>query len=174
MSKIFIFMSLLLISNPILADDFGANKVDEGGQYAHGALGFGKGGIAIGGDYEYGLDASLGAGGLFRYYSGMNTTGGSAPRIFLIGGFIRPHWNRNKWDFYFSPGLGFSMVKLSTSTISDDETLLTPLISTGTSWSFTENMSIGVESTTIYGITTDAWRGPISQDFMAKFKLSLN
>lgn len=177
MSKYFflgLLFGLFLQINPIFADDFGANKFDEGGQYIHGALGFGEGGLALGADYEMGLEANLGVGGLVRYYSGMNTTEGSAPRIFFAGGFVRPHWNRNKWDFYFSPGLGFSLVKLSTSTISDDESLLTPITSIGTSWAFSDSMSIGVEMTTIYGITSDAWRGPISQDFMAKLKLSLN
>ena len=174
MSSTFLFLGLLLLSNPVFADDFGANKVDEGGQYLHAALGFGQGGIAMGADYENGLEASVGWGGLFRFYSGLNATTGSEPRIFFLGGFVRPHWNRNKWDFYFSPGIGFSMIKLTTPVISDSETLLTPIFSIGTSWAFSNTMSIGMESTTIYGITSDQWRGPISQDVMAKFKISLN
>ncbi len=173
MSKFF-FLGLLFLANPVLADDFGANKVDEGGQYLHAALGFGNGGMGLGADYEIGLEPSVGWGGFFRYYSGMDAPPYSAPRIFFVGGFIRPHWNRNKWDFYFSPGLGFSMVKLSTATLSDSETLLTPTTSLGVSWAFSNTMSLGIESTSIYGITSDQWRGSISNDYMVKFKLTLN
>jgi len=60
MSSKFLFLALLLTSNPAFADDFDANKVDEGGRYLHAALGFGAGGIALGADFETGLESSVG------------------------------------------------------------------------------------------------------------------
>ncbi len=162
----------ILTASILLALPFSASAEDMGTSVS-GLVGFGQGGIGLGADYEMTVEPNVGWGGMFRYYSGLNDLTNAAPKIFFFGAFVRPHWNRGNWDFYFSPGIGFSMAKLETPAISDSETLITPILSLGTAWAFSDSMSLGVETTTIYGITDDDWRGPISVDYMVKLRVKL-
>lgn len=170
MKKTLFTTLLILAANSAVAFDLIKYRVEDRAKYIQGALGFGRGGIALGADYEMGIDQDLTWGGQFRYYTENTATGVSAPKIIHIGAFIRPHWVRGAWDFYTSPGAGLSFVSNPTKS----ETLITPTIAFGTSYAFTQALTIGVETTTIYGITSDSFRGEISQDYMFKMRFRID
>ncbi len=143
-------------------------RVEDGGQYIQGALGFGLGGIGMGADYEIGLPEDLSWGGMLRFYP-ENTTA-SAPKTLHIGAFIRPHWPRGSWDFYTNFGAGITTV----SNTARSETLVTPTIGIGTSLALTQSIALSIESLTLYGITSDYFRGPVNTDYMFKLRFRLN
>ncbi len=157
MKKFLLISFAILFTHLSIAQaEFAKYRIDDGSQYVHGLLGFGAGGISLGADYEMGMDQNVGWGGSLRYYP--ENTATTATRIFYLGAFIRPHWPRNSWDFYISPGAGLSMAKRK----DDSETLITPSLAIGTSYAFSQSLTVGVESMTIHGITSDKFRGVIS------------
>ncbi len=143
-------------------------RIDEGGQYIQGALGFGPGGIGLGGDYELGLANEVTWGGMLRFYP-ENTTAGKS-KVLHVGAFIRPHWMRGPWDFYTNLGAGIT----TASDPTHSETMVTPTIGIGTSLALTQSIALSVESLTVYGITADFYRGPFNTDYMFKMRFRLN
>lgn len=143
-------------------------RIDEGDQYIQGALGFGPGGIGMGGDYEIGLANDLTWGGMLRFYP--ENTSAAKAKVLHVGAFIRPHWIRGSWDFYTNMGAGIT----TASNPTHNETLVTPTIGIGTSLAITQSIAISIESLTIYGITADAFRGPFNTDYMFKIRFRLN
>ncbi|MCC7403582.1 MAG: hypothetical protein IT288_04210 [Bdellovibrionales bacterium] len=133
---------------------------------AYATLGFWEGGLVIGGEYEYAFDRTFGLGGLARYYSKDNDKG--APSIFVLGGFVRPHFNRREWDLYVSPGFNLMMIDSQR----DDETVLGPSITLGLLYQGGRSVAFGIDSTSFAGWFNDDFRGVILTDVMAKARFS--
>lgn len=140
----------------------------EGKHSIHGALAFTKGGeIAIGADYEYGYDRTYGLGAMFRMIQDDTDTG--APGITLLGGFVRPHFNRQNWDLFLSPGFGFIMVDPVGN--ADDETLLGPSLGMGLMYEFTPAFALGIENLIAAGwFGEDAYLGTQYEEIFVKFR----
>ncbi len=139
--------------------------------YNHGIyaqLGFWEGGIALGGDYEYAYDRTFGIGGTARYYSRDNDRSSGRISRFVMGAFIRPHFNKRAWDFYVSPG--FNLMFLDGP--KDDTTVIGPSISFGLLYQFKNNIAFGVENNQYYCWFNDDYRGALLFDLMAKFRYS--
>lgn len=166
MFKKFLILALLTFSTVAFAES--KFRVDEGAQYIHGALGFGPGGIGAGGDYEIDLANDISWGGMLRFYP-ENTTA-VKPKVLHIGAFVRPHWARGSWDFYVNLGAGVTTASLP----GKSDTMVTPTIGIGTSLALTPTLAVSIESLTIYGITSDNFRGPFNQDYMFKMRFGLN
>ncbi|OQW52863.1 MAG: hypothetical protein A4S09_08440 [Proteobacteria bacterium SG_bin7] len=166
MFKKILFVITTLLSTVVFAEV--KFRIDEGGQYIQGALGFGPGGIGLGGDYELGLANDVTWGGMLRFYP--ENTSASKSKVLHIGAFIRPHWVRGSWDFYTNMGAGIT----TASDPNRNETMVTPTIGIGTSLALTQSISLSIESLTVYGITTDFYRGPFNTDYMFKMRFRLN
>jgi hypothetical protein len=131
-------------------------------------IGFTRGGMGLGLDYEYGKTRTFGIGGYLRIYP--DDTNPHADGITTIGAFIRPHFNRQNWDFYLSPGFGLISYKPVTPGLSD-ETLLGPSLGLGLLYEFTPQVAFGIEQMTLSSwLGKDLYRGQISQEIMVKFR----
>ncbi len=166
MFKFILVFSVLSVS--AFAQEGVRFRVEDRSQYIQGALGFGPGGIALGGDYEIGLSQDVTWGGMLRFYP--ENTSASAPKVLHVGAFVRPHWPRGSWDFYTNLGAGITTASNPTKS----ETLVTPTIGFGTALALTQGLALSVESMTIYGITSDSFRGPFNTDYMFKLRFRLN
>ncbi len=130
-------------------------------------FGFTEGGMALGLDYEHAYDRTYSLGGYFRMYP--DSTSPSAPGITAVGAFIRPHFNRQSWDFYLSPGFGF--ISYDPAGNASSETLIGPSFATGLLYEFSPIMSFGCELMNLYSwFGEDDYRGNVSEEFMAKFR----
>ncbi|MCB0367401.1 MAG: outer membrane beta-barrel protein [Bdellovibrionaceae bacterium] len=132
----------------------------------YGTIGFARGGLVIGGEYEYPYDRTFGLGGLARYYSKDKDKG--EPSVFVIGGFVRPHFNRREWDLYVSPGFNLMMIDGN----NNDETVLGPSLSFGLLYQMKRTMAMGVDHTVWAGWFNDDFRGVILTDLMFKMRFS--
>ncbi len=130
------------------------------------SLGFWNGGFSFGGDYEHPSHRTFGVGGQIRYYSKDNDRG--MPSLFVVGGFVRPHFNRRQWDFYVSPGFNLMMIDGNNT----DETVLGPSLTLGLLYQIKRNMAVGMDQTNLVGWFNDDYRGQILQDLMMKLRLS--
>ena len=100
MKKIILVLSLII---PVISfASVNESTLDLNSYSAYGNFGFWEGGVAIGGDIEYGFDRTYGLGGSFRYYTKDSDKGarGGGSSFLILGGFVRPHFNRKAWDFY--------------------------------------------------------------------------
>lgn len=130
-------------------------------------FGFTRGGMALGLDYEYGAHRTFGLGGYFRMYPDHRDP--NADGITTIGGFIRPHFNRQAWDLYFSPGFG--MISVDPASGADEETLIGPSLAIGLLYEFSPAISFGVEQMNLYSwFGENDYRGGVSEEFLAKFR----
>lgn len=137
-------------------------------------FGFNAAGVLIGFDYEHGYDRTYGLGGYFRMYPEKEKTSGnhqySQAGVTAVGGFIRPHFNRQNWDFYVSPGFGFFSYDKAGSAV-DAESLMGPSLGIGLLYEITANISFGIEDFMIVGwFGEDAYRGVASEEITAKFR----
>lgn len=134
------------------------------------AFGFTEGGLGLGFDFEHGYHRTFGIGGYFRMYPDSNSNP-TADGITTVGAFIRPHFSRQAWDFYLSPGFG--MISIDPASANrDDETLLGPSFAIGLLYEFTPQVSFGVEQMSLYSwFGEENYRGSVTvDDFMAKFR----
>jgi hypothetical protein len=166
MSKKLLFIAITIFSISVSAQV--RYRLDDGGQYIQGALGFGPGGVGLGGDYEIGLPEDLSWGGMLRFYP--ENTSAAKSKVMHIGAFLRPHWVKGSFAFYTNMGAGIT----TASNTAHSATLITPTIGIGTSWALTQNIALSIESLIIYGITDDNFRGPFNQDYMFKMRFRLN
>lgn len=125
------------------------------------------GGAALGLDFENGFNRTFGLGGYFRIDPDDQTNHRNG--ITTIGGFIRPHFSRQQWDLYVSPGFGIVFLKPGDG--SSTQTLLGPSWAIGLLYEFTGAVSFGLESMNYYSwLGKDAYRGELQNDLMAKFR----
>ena len=90
-----------------------------------GGLSMQQDGPAIGIEFEHAKDRTFGIGGQLRIYPADEEKGYTGG--YLLGGFIRPHFNRQAWDFYVSPGFALGNIKfMGDDGKKDDETMFGP------------------------------------------------
>ena len=163
-----ILLSLvILFAAPLgFAEENVANTTSKHAFMASG--GFTKGGFALGVDYENNFHRTYGIGGYLRMYG--DNTDNAQREITAFGGFIRPHFTRQAWDFYISPGFGLFQTE---KTNGSDETLIGPVLMLGLMYQLNYDVALGVEQTTIYGwFGEDSLLGNISDELLAKFRYS--
>jgi opacity protein-like surface antigen len=134
-------------------------------------FGFAKGGPALGIDYEYGFAKTYGLGGYFRIDPSSKNP--AEDGLTTFGAFIRPHFSRQNWDFYLSPGFGFLSYKEISGANNDenDYTMMGPSLGIGLLYEFTTNLSVGAEQMSYYGwFGKSTHIGFEAQDLMAKFR----
>lgn len=150
------------------AAQFAWAEFTEGSHAVQFNFGFTKGGTALGADYEFGFDRTFGIGGYVRMYPD-SSSNPESDGLTAMGVFVRPHFNRQSWDFYVSPGFG--MISYEPQRVSD-ETLLGPSFAIGLLYEFNSKMSFGVEEMRMYSwFGEEDYRGEVSQSaFMGKFR----
>ncbi len=132
-------------------------------------LGFSEGGMALGADYENGANRTFGWGGYLRLYPDNDDRDlGNAAQINAFGAFIRPHFTRQAWDLYVSPGFGIVQYERG----SVDETSFGPILMLGLLYQFSGQMAFGVEQTSIYAWMNEDIRGKVSDELLGKFRFS--
>src|SRR6185437_1113876 len=131
-------------------------------------LGFSRGGTDLGLDYEYGYARTYGLGGYFRIDP--DGTNPKTDGITAFGVFIRPHFSRQNWDFYVSPGFGLISYKAQVASTSS-YTYIGPELGIGLLYELSPNLSAGVEQSTYYGWFGKAdYRGLQETDLAAKLR----
>lgn len=129
-------------------------------------FGFTRGGMALGLDYEYGYHRTYGIGGYFRMYPDDDDP--ASDGLTTFGAFIRPHFNRQAWNFYVSPGFGFISYEPRNES---DETLLGPSLAIGLLYEFNSKVSFGIEQMMLASwFGEDRYRGVVSEELLAKFR----
>lgn len=168
--KIWAFLLALVIWAPTSQAASSETTYDIYNHAVYGTLGFWEGGMVIGGEYEYPHSRTFGIGGLARYYSkdSDRPSGNGGSSAFVIGGFVRPHFNRRAWDLYVSPGFNLMMIDGP----NDDETVLGPSFTIGLLYQMKRTMALGIDHTTFVGWFNDDYRGAILIDVMAKMRFS--
>lgn len=137
------------------------------------AGGFTRGGFAMGMDYENNFHRTYGIGGYIRMYG--DNDDASQGEITAFGVFIRPHFTRQAWDFYISPGFGFFQEEYDPPGAAgpDDESMIGPVLMLGLMYQINYDVAIGAEQTSIYGwFGEDALLGQRASDVLAKFRYS--
>lgn len=164
-----------LLAALIFLAGIGANAQETANPNSQHALlvnfGFSAGGMALGVDYENGYHRTFGLGGYLRMYpdaDGNDRKLGAAPQVNAYGAFIRPHFTRQAWDFYISPGFGIVQYELGQV----DETSLGPVLMIGLLWQASGTMAFGMEQTSIYAWMNEDIRGHLSDELLAKFRFS--
>lgn len=132
-----------------------------------GNLGWGNHNFIFGADYENAFDRNYGLGGLMRIYSKVDSSRGN-PGMFLIGGFIRPHFTRGPWDLSVAPGLGLTFINAAGNTSST--TSFGPNLSIMLMYQLKNNLALGVEYFSLFDWTTADYRGVLSQDMTVKIR----
>ena len=162
-----LLLSLLILSAApfVSAEESVANTTSKHAFLVNG--GFTRGGLALGVDYENAIHRTYGFGGYLRMY-GDNDDNGQG-EITAFGAFIRPHFTRQAWDFYVSPGFGFFQEEVGT----DDESMIGPVFMLGLLYQMNYDIAFGVEHMSIYGwFGEDALLGQRSDELLAKFRYS--
>ncbi len=131
---------------------------------AYANLGFSPGGLAFGGDFEMARDRIYGIGAFARIYSKDEDSG--YPGIFAFGAFIRPHFQRGPWDLYVSPGFALMFIDGA----SEDETTIGPVMNIGLLYLLTNNVSLGLEHSTMVPWFGDAYKGVAMSDLHLKVR----
>jgi hypothetical protein len=136
-------------------------------------VGFSEGGMALGADYENGISRTFGLGGYLRLYPDNDDNKvNTAATINAFGVFIRPHFTRQQWDLYVSPGFGVVQYENKRTNPDIDETTLGPVLMTGLLYQFSGAMAFGVEHMSIYAWMEEEIRGKVSDELLAKFRFS--
>jgi hypothetical protein len=137
-------------------------------------FGWVAGGLALGADYENNSNKTFGLGTYLRLYDGNNDP--FRGDFTTAGVFIRPHFTRQGWDFYLSPGFGFvkeEIVNNNNNSGRSDETYFGPSFAIGLMYQINYNVAIGVENFQIYGwFGDDQVLGQRSDELLAKFRYS--
>lgn len=166
MKKICLSLLLILSSAVSFADDEVANTSSKHQFLVN--MGYTKGGIAFGADYENNFHRTYGVGGYVRMYG--DNTDLSQGDITTFGVFVRPHFTRQSWDLYVSPGFGFVQEELSGN---NDESYFGPSLAVGLMYQFNYSLAIGVENFQIYGwFGDDNVVGQRSDELLAKLRYS--
>lgn len=135
------------------------------------AGGFTRGGFALGLDYENNFHRTYGIGGYLRMYG--DNDDNNQGEITAFGVFIRPHFTRQAWDFYVSPGFGFFQEEIPSNGTTDDESLIGPTLAIGLMYQLNYDVAIGVENFQIYGwFGDDLGLGQRSDEVLARFRYS--
>ncbi|MGE0762032.1 MAG: hypothetical protein AB7N80_02015 [Bdellovibrionales bacterium] len=138
----------------------------------YGAFGFTEGGFALGVDYEYTGMGDYGVGGYVRIYQkDDDTSGGTSAGLTTVGAFIRPHFNKKKWDMYVSPGLAIIQID-GVSNPPGDSTTLGPSMALGLLYEMTGSVALGVESMSTWVWFDEDYRGQVMEDLMLRFRMS--
>jgi hypothetical protein len=135
--------------------------------------GYTSGGFALGVDYENNFHRTYGIGGFLRMY-GDNDDNGQG-EITAFGAFIRPHFTRQAWDFFISPGVAFFQEEYNPPgpATQDDESMIGPVLMIGLLYQLNYDVAVGVEHMSIYGwFGEDALLGIRSDELLAKFRYS--
>ena len=174
--KIFVFVLTLLITTEAWAQPYGQQRrnsretaslgLDRHAAYA--AVGFTEGGFSIGLDYEYALAPTHGVGGYTRFYK--KDDGRGEPGIFTAGAFIRPHFKRQAWNFYVSPGFG--VVSIDSSARGGSATSFGPSLAFGLLYQIQSQIAIGVENMKTHIWFSDRYRGQVMDDLMLRARVS--
>lgn len=135
-----------------------------------GYLGVSRGGVTIGGGFEFLADGSQGMGGQLHYYQKNDTTEHGTPGFLILGGFTSYHFYKSTWDFALSPG--FNIMQVNAVGKADDETDLGPSIQISLTQALNDKFAIGFDFATYYFWTGDA-RGLPLTDLDIKFKFAL-
>lgn len=139
-----------------------------GGSAVYVDAGFSKGGLSFGADYENLSAQPFGLGGFARLSQKDKDKG--APGVFALGAFARPHFTKDRWDMYVSPGAGIAIID-SVGT-ADDETVFGPSVSIGILFQTTPNVALGLEDFHFFSWTGDDWKGMALQEIMFKGRYS--
>jgi len=167
--KIHLYKSLLLAAIVLLGSIYAHADFDVGKKAFLVNLGFTRGGMALGADYEYGADRSFGLGGYFRTYPKDKLLNGNG--LTAVGAFIRPHFNRQSWDFYVSPGFGIISYQPAREA---SASLFGPSMAIGLLYELKPNMSLGIENMFLASwFGENAHRGALSEEILLKFRLIL-
>ncbi|MCA9423358.1 MAG: outer membrane beta-barrel protein, partial [Nitrospira sp.] len=132
-------------------------------------FGLARGGMALGADYEYAIAEAHGIGGFLRFYDDDDDRGSSGDGLMTFGMFIRPHFQKQNWDFYLSPGFGVQSIKATGSR--EDKTTMGPSLAIGLLYEIQSQISIGIENMRHYVWFEDDYRGLFLDDFMFKFRM---
>lgn len=156
----------LLIAPQSFAQDYGLTK-----HAIYGAVGFTRGGVALGADYEYTGNSDYGVGGLVRMYQKKDNPSGilDADGLMVLGGFVRPHFTKKSWDLYVSPGLGLISYD---SVNGEDTTTLGAFLGLGLMYELTSSASIGVENMQTHVWFNEDTRGLVMSDLMVRFRMA--
>lgn len=133
---------------------------------AYAATGFSEGGFSIGLDYEYSMRPTYGVGGYTRFYGKDDAR--PANGLFTAGAFIRPHFKRQAWNFYVSPGFGIVSIQAR----GDSTTSLGPSIAFGLLYQVQRQIAIGVENMKTHVWFSQRYRGQVMDDLMLKARVS--
>lgn len=139
-----------------------------GGSAVYVDAGFTKGGIAFGADYENLSAQPFGLGGFARLRT--KDKDKKEEGMFALGAFARPHFTKDRWDMYVSPGAGIAIID-SVGT-QDDETVFGPSMAIGVLFQTTPNVALGLEDFHFYSWTGDDWKGVAFQEIMFKGRYS--
>lgn len=166
----FSFLTVTVILTTLLSLLISVNSHAEFDQGSNAVLinfGFSRGGMSLGVDYEHGYQKTFGLGGYFRNYP--DNTSPRTAGLTAVGAFIRPHFNRQAWDLYVSPGFGIISYKpVSGST----DSLLGPSLALGLLYEMKPNVSFGIEHMMLsswFG-NNDVRGGVLAQELMAKLR----
>jgi hypothetical protein len=160
-------MKKLIFVLAFLASSLSYANFDEGKSALLVNFGFTQGGMALGLDYEYGADSTYGLGAYFRMYPQDDNV---ATGVTALGAFIRPHFNRQAWDFYLSPGFGFFEVEPATPN-GESESMIGPSLALGLLYELNSQISVGIEQMSFTGwFGEDQYRGQRYEETLAKFR----
>lgn len=135
---------------------------------AYGNLGFTKGGLNLGGDFEYNIEPVWSVGAYGRMYPA--DTDNNAVGLLTFGGFARIHHFKREWDFYASVGAGILMIDQG----ANDETGIGPSLGLGVLYQVTNKIAIGVEQMNHYGWFIDeSARGILMDELSFKVHVGL-
>jgi hypothetical protein len=129
----------------------------------------GPGGVAIGIEYENGYNHTYGVGAYFHLSPNDKAVGSNG--LTTVGVFVRPHFSRQAWDLYFTPGVGLMFVTPGNN--DSNQALLGPSFGVGLLYEFNPKVSVGVDDTTYAGWIggSDPYRGVIGSDLAAKVRV---
>jgi len=163
-----ILVSVFLSTTVLSASAFAAEAANTSSP--HNLLfnfGWTEGGMSFGMDYENNFDRTYGLGGYVRMYGDDDDRG----ELTTFGVFVRPHFTRQSWDLYVSPGFGY--VQEDRVVGNSDESYFGPSLAIGLLYQFTYAMAFGVENFQIYGwFGDDEVSGQRSNELLAKFRYS--
>ncbi len=112
------------------------------GDYVSGQVGFGShGGLGLGATWERMWEEDISSGATFKFFQKNDNQSQYPEDFFFIGGFIRPHFVHKSWNFYLSPGLGFSQINYLKNT----DTVLTLSMTIGVLFVHNHEWTFGVE-----------------------------
>lgn len=123
-------------------------------------LGFTRGQVAIGVDYEN-RQGALGLGGYL--YLQDDDSGKSIPGVLAIGALASVHiYENNNIGVYIAPGFGIAKIDFTTAGSSDDDTTVGPILKTGIDYNITGTFAMGVQHFFIYNWMSDDAPGSLS------------